>query len=182
MSVDRSQEPLLDGSIRLDSLPAAGRHLKVAASADQCLALAERLDILTVENLTASLHARTIKGGIEVSGTLVADVTQACVVSFEPVPEHIEEDLFRLFLHGPSDAPALAAGAEVFVDLDGEDLPDHFEGPEVDLTEWLVETLSLALEPYPRKQGVEIDTAYRDDADDGDSPFDALKALKTTKE
>lgn len=182
MSKIRSDLPLLDARIRLDSLPSAGRHLDVSASDEQRDMLAERLGILSVEKLGASLRARTIKGGIEVSGTLVADVTQACVVTFEPVPEHIEENLFRLFLNGPSDDPKPVAGAEIYVDLDGEDLPDHFEGPEVDLTEWLVETLSLALEPYPRKDGAEIDAAYRDDEDDGDSPFDALKALKTTKE
>ena len=46
-----------------------------------------------------------------------------------------------------------APGAEVFVDLEGEDLPDHFDGPEADLSEWLIETLALALDPYPRKPG-----------------------------
>ena len=182
MSKERSDIPLLDARVRLDSLPAAGRRLDVTANDEQREALAERLGILSVEKLAASLHARTIKGGIEVSGTLAADVTQACVVSFEPVPEHIEETLFRLFLNGPSDNPAPVAGAEIYIDLDGEDLPDHFEGPEVDLTEWLVETLALALEPYPRKDDAELDPVFRDEGDDGDSPFDALKALKMTKE
>ena len=174
--------PLLEARVRLDSLPVNGRTLDVAATEAQRLAIAERLGILSVEALSAHLKARPFRGGIEVSGTLQADVTQACVVSFEPVPEHIAEKLFRLFLHGPVDEPARAPGAEVFVDLEGDDAPDHFDGPEADLAEWLIETLSLALDPYPRKEGVEIDKEYRDEKNDGDSPFAALRSLKTDKD
>lgn len=175
-------EPLLDARIRLDALPANGRTLSVSATEDQRAAIAERLNIVSVERLSAELSVRAIKGGIEVSGTLLADATQECVVSFEPVPEQIEEKLFRLFLSGAPDNPEPAPGAEVFVDLDGEDQPDYFDGPEVDLSEWLVETLSLALDPYPRKPGVEIDPAYQDEDDENASPFAALKGIKDTKD
>ena len=181
MSARRDPAPLLDARVRLDSLPPTGRGLSVNASEDERAAIAERLGILAVETLEASLKARPIKGGIEVAGTMTADVTQECVVSFEPVPEHIEEKLFRLFLSGAPGDSEPAPGAEIFVDLDGEDLPDYFDGPEADLSEWLVETLSLALDPFPRKPDAEIDPAYRDEDDDTDSPFDALKALKTPK-
>ena len=182
MANSATNEPLLDAQVRLDSLPATGRHLKVTASEDQRAVIAERLGILSVESLNAELHARPLKGGIEVSGKLSAEVSQACVITFEPVSETISEELFRLFLHGPSDEPVPASGAEVFVDLDGADQPDRFEGPEVDLTEWLVETLSLALEPYPRKPGAAVAPEYHDEGDETDSPFQALKALKSTKE
>ncbi len=181
MTTDKQDIPLIDACVRLDSLPPTGRNLDVAATDGQRQAIAARLDILSVESLTAHLLARPLKGGIEVSGTLAADVTQACVVSFDPVPEHITQKLLRLFLHGSRDEPDPMPGAEVYVDLEGEDLPDHFDGPEADFSEWLIETLALALDPYPRKPGVEIDSAYRDEEEDGDSPFAALKALKPTK-
>ena len=42
------------------------------------------------------------------------------------------------------------ASAEVFVDLEGDDMPDHFEGHEADLSDLIVETLALAIDPYPR--------------------------------
>ena len=174
--------PLLDAGVRLDSLPVAGRSLKVAATDDQKAVIAERLGILSVEALAAELKVRPLRGGIEVSGRLVADVTQACVVTFEPVPEHIEEALFRLFLQGPADDQPPAPNAEVYVDLEGEDLPDHFDGPEADLSEWLIETVALALDPYPRKDGAEIDSAYVDADEESDSPFAKLKSLKSTNE
>jgi hypothetical protein len=182
MTVSRNDEPLLDAGVRLDSLPATGRTLEVAATEEQREAIAERLGILSVEALAAKLLARPIKGGIEVTGTLTADLTQACVLTFEPVPEHIAEKLFRLFLHGPAEAQDFAPGAEIYVDLEGEDAPDHFDGPEADFSEWLIETLSLALNPYPRKDGAEIDSAYKDEGDEADSPFAALGALKTDKD
>ncbi|MBU1174484.1 MAG: DUF177 domain-containing protein [Alphaproteobacteria bacterium] len=181
MSPARNSAPLLDAGVRLDALPLAGRRLAVAATKEQCAAIAERLGILSVDRLEAELLARPIKGGIEVGGSLDAEVTQECVVSFEPVPERIAEKPFRLFLSGVSGEPEHNAGAEVFVDLDGADPPDYFEGPEADLSEWLIETLALALNPYPRKPGAEIDPDYRDGEDDKDSPFKALKDLKPTK-
>lgn len=181
MSAERD-EPIIDARVRMDSLPAGGRTLVVKTGPEERAAVAERLGILSVDALDARILARPIKGGIEVSGTLMADVTQACVVSFEPVPDHIEEKLYRLFLQGAQHQPDPAPGAEIYVDLERDDLPDHFDGPEADFSEWLVETLSLALDPYPRKQGVELDPAFRDEPDESDSPFKALKALKTTKD
>ena len=182
MSTIDPNAPILDASVRLDALPPDGRTVTVEASGDQRAAIAERLDIVSVESLTAKLVARPIKRGIEVSGTMAADVTQACVVSFEPVPEHIEEKLQRLFLQGATHDDEPSPGAEVFVDLDGEDQPDHFDGPEADFSEWLIETLSLALTPYPRKPGIEIDAAYVDADDENESPFAALRDLKSTKD
>ncbi len=32
-------------------------------------------------------------------------------------------------------------------------MPDHFEGNEADLTDLIVETLALAIDPYPREPG-----------------------------
>jgi hypothetical protein len=65
------------------------------------------------------------------------------------------------------------------VDLEGEDLPDHFDGPEADLSDLVVETLALAVDPYPRRDGESLtDLGLADPADEPESPFDKLKALK----
>jgi hypothetical protein len=61
-------------------------------------------------------------------------------------------------------------------------VPDYFEGPAVDFTEFLIETLSLALNPYPRAEGVEPVTIVEDDPDSGTSPFARLKELKSTRD
>ena len=68
------------------------------------------------------------------------------------------------------------------VDLEGDDVPDHFEGNEADLSDLIVETLSLALDPYPRLPGESVGQ-LGDDGDTGsDLPFAGLKVLKDTED
>jgi len=69
------------------------------------------------------------------------------------------------------------ADAEVFVDLEGDDVPDHFEGNEADLSDLIIETLALGIDPYPRLEGESVGIAGDPDHED-DSPFAGLKALK----
>lgn len=176
------QARIADASIRLDSMPAAGRDLVLAVDAADRLAIAEQLGITAVEKLEVKLHAVRFKGGIRVTGRLVATTVQPSVVSLEPVIQEIAEPIERVFLPGGEKAYAGPADAEIFVDLEGEDVPDHFEGNEADLSALIVETLSLALDPYPRQPGETLG-ALRDDGDtESDLPFAGLKILKTPED
>ena len=74
-------------------------------------------------------------------------------MTLEPVQQEISEPIDRIFLPGGEKDYAGPANAEVFVDLEGEDMPDHFEGNEADLTDLIVETLALAVDLYPRGAG-----------------------------
>ena len=103
---------------------------------------------------------------------------QPSVVSFEPVTQEIAEPVDRIFLPGGEKAYAGPADAEVFVDLEGDDLPDHFEGNEADLTELILETVALALDPYPRLSGETIGELPDDGDTEADLPFAGLKVLK----
>jgi uncharacterized metal-binding protein YceD (DUF177 family) len=178
MSFDPNAAPLLDASIRVEGLPQAGRTLKVSANGEQREVLAGLLDVSAVEQFEAELLAKPFRGGIRVQGTLDAVVVQPCVVTFEPVRQTINETIDRIFLPGREKEFAGAAGAEVFVDLEGEELPDHFDGPEADLTDLLVETLSLAVDPYPRAPGASLEGVAADEASGEGSPFARLKVLK----
>ncbi|HEV2516861.1 MAG TPA: DUF177 domain-containing protein [Devosia sp.] len=171
-----------DASIRLDSMPTAGRDLVLTVGATDRLAIAEQLGITAVEKLEVKLHAVRFKGGMRVTGRLVATTVQPSVVSLEPVVQEIAEPIERVFLPGGEKAYAGPADAEIFVDLDGEDVPDHFEGNEADLSALIVETLALALDPYPRRPGETLG-ALRDDGDtESDLPFAGLKILKTPED
>ncbi|OEO28437.1 hypothetical protein VW23_004780 [Devosia insulae DS-56] len=171
-----------DASIRLDSMPSSGRDLALVVDAADRLAVAEQLGITAVEKLEVKLHAVRFKGGIRVTGRLVATTVQPSVVSLEPVVQEIAEPIERVFLPGGEKAYAGPADAEIFVDLDGEDVPDHFEGNEADLSALIVETLALALDPYPRQLGETLG-ALRDDGDtESDLPFAGLKILKTPED
>jgi len=169
---------LPDASVRLDSMPAAGRDVVVAPNATERAALAARLGVTSVERLEVKLHAVKFRGGIRVTGRLEAAVTQPSVVTLEPVRQELSEPVDRIFLPGGEKPYAGPADAEIFVDLAGDDMPDHFEGNEADLTDLIVEIMALAVDLYPREPGATLaDTGYAPDPDES-SPFAALKALK----
>ena len=169
---------LSDAGIRIDSMPAEGRDLELAVADEERAALAEWLGITSVDKLDVRLHAVRFKGGMRVSGRLDAEIVQPSVVSLEPVRQSISEPVDRVFLPGGEKSYAGAAGAEIFVDLEGEDLPDHFEGAEADLSDLIVETLALAIDPYPRAEGEAVADVGVPDEQAPESPFAALKKLK----
>jgi uncharacterized metal-binding protein YceD (DUF177 family) len=165
-------------SIRIDSMPAEGRDLVLSVDAEDSAAIAAQLGITSVNRLDIRLRAVRLKGGIRVTGRLEAEVEQPSVVSLEPVRQTIAEPIDRVFLPSSERDFAGPAGAEIFVDLEGEDVPDHFDGPEADLSGLIVETLSLALDPYPRADGESIeDIGITDDVAE-ESPFARLRELK----
>jgi uncharacterized metal-binding protein YceD (DUF177 family) len=169
---------LNDAGIRLDSMPATGRDVLVAANEDERAALAEAVGVTAVNALHVRLHAVKFRGGIRVTGRLTAEITQPSVVSLEPVTQAVSEPIDRVFLPGGEKSFAGPAGAEVFVDLEGDDVPDHFEGPEADLSDLIVETLALGIDLYPRAEGESLDAVLPKADDAPESPFAALKALK----
>ncbi len=170
-----------DASIRLDSMPVAGRDIDIAVEREAREAIAAQLEVTAVDRLQVKLHAVRFRGGIRVTGQLRALVTQPSVVSLEPVTEDIEEPVDRIFLPGGEKAFAGKADAEVFVDLEGDDVPDHFEGNEADLSDLIIETLALGIDPYPRLEGESVGIAGDVD-DEDDSPFAGLKALKIVED
>jgi len=169
---------LHDASIRLDSMPAAGRDVDVSPPAEERAAIAAQLGLTSVDSLAVKLHAVRFRGGIRVTGRLTATVTQPSVVTLDLLTQEIAEPIDRIFLPGGDKQYAGPANAEIFVDLEGDDVPDHFEGNEADLSDLIVETLALAVDLYPREPDASLeDTGFKPDVDTA-SPFAALKALK----
>ncbi|MDN3564259.1 YceD family protein [Paeniroseomonas aquatica] len=133
--------------VPLGTVGQAGRRLALEATPEECAALAGRLGILDLASLTASLQLLPEEGGsVRVEGRLVARLTQACVVSLDPVGQAVDEEIaFRL----------LPPGREP---QDGPDDIDEIESPDgiADLGEALAELLALALDPYPRAPAAEL--------------------------
>ena len=167
-----------EASIRIDSMPPAGRDVDIVPSAEERAGIAAQLGLRSVDRLQVKLHAVRFRGGMRVTGTLTAGVTQASVVTLEPVAQEVSEPIDRIFLPGGEKAYAGPANAEIFVDLEGDDLPDHFEGNEADLTALIVETLALAVDLYPREPGASLDDLGFSPDDEAVSPFAVLKTLK----
>ena len=61
------------------------------------------------------------------------------------------------------------------IDIDAEDPPDVLESDQVDLGAYVIEHVSLDIDPYPRKPGAEF--APPEDEAAKVTPFDALAPL-----
>ena len=112
-------------------------------------------EIVELVTLTAELNGRPL-------GDVMAEVEQ--LPSVKQLPPGVS------FLN--------TGDAEVFVDLEGEDIPDHFDGNEADLSDLIVETIALGIDPYPRAPGESIDSLGLPQAEAEIHPFAALKKLK----
>ncbi len=171
---------LLAALVRVDKLPASGRRLKVAPEKDQLPSIARYLKVSAVNFLSADLLVTGFKGGLRVSGTLKAEVVQPCVVTLAPLAQKIDEVAERVFLFGPDINAAAAAGSESFIDLSPDEIPDYFEGDELDLSATLFEVLALAIDLYPRAPGAKMSAELTGDNREELSPFAVLRSKKST--
>lgn len=167
-------------------------RLSLSPSEEEKAALCQRLGLISMEALRADLELRRKDGGmvVEVRGTITADVTQKCVATLEPVPEHIEEE-FEAWFADPDKAVSFAkARRERMSHKEKEDAPflEEYDDPEpivngrIDLGELSAQYLSLFLNPYPRAEGSPHLYAEgedeRSDPDQYKNPFAALKDWK----
>ncbi len=170
-----------------------GRELKIEASEEQCANLCKRLKVNNIEGLKADLTVKRKPSSavIHVMGRFQAIVNQTCVVSLEAFDTKIDEPLQGWFIDKESTVSFAEAKHErEVVKQQGEiEITDEKDDPEsmvdgmIDLGELVVQHVSLALPPYPKKEGVSSE--YTDEsppADDKSSlrtnPFEALKDWK----
>jgi len=154
--------------IDIHSLPDDGAEYKLEPSAEERSAIAARLDIQSVDSLCGDFVITPVRGGVEVQLRIVASVGRICVASLEPMTETIDEKIKMSFERNYCE--------DLENEDDGDILLEPLDGGEIDIGELLVQHLSLALDPYPRKEGAEdLVDKYRDAA--STSPFDALKGL-----
>ena len=172
-------EPELSRTVRIDTLGTLPRALEIDADAGERDALARRFGLIAVDHLSA--EAELVRHGemIRARGRLAAHVTQSCVATGLPVPETIAEEFDIEFRSEQS-----SGGADEEIELgEGELDVVFYSGASVDMGEAVAETLSLALDPYPRapeadralgEAGVKSEEQAREES----SPFAGLAALK----
>lgn len=159
--------------------PRKPTRFDLAASPDQCRALALELGLSRVDSLTfkGEILPRG-KHDFTVSAALEARIVQPCSISLVPVKTIISEQVQRIFL---ADF-VVPDGVELEMH-DGDDAIEPL--PEViDAGFLATEALALAVPLYPRAPGVELgDVAVAEPGvtplRDGDlKPFAGLAALK----
>ncbi len=140
-------------------LPHKGLAVVVEASAAQLEALARAHGLLSVESYRAELLVSAWKRhGVKVAGKVEADITQACVVTLDPVHAHIKEQVEGLFLPQGSKLgrQGFDEGGEILIDAEGPDAPELFSGDTIDVGALSEEFFGLAIDPYPRKPGAAL--------------------------
>ena len=167
-------EPEFSRPFVADRLGAAAVIETLRTSPSECAALAKRLGLVELGQLSATVTLeRTLGGLIHVTGRLEADVVQTCVLTLVAFPSHVEDSFALDFGAAPGEY-----GDEIDVDPD-YDPPEPIEDGIIDLGELVAQYLALALDPHPRAPGATLDPAWAgvDVADM--SPFAILKNLKS---
>ena len=158
------------------SLPKGGQTVSFAASEAERAGIAAFLDLPSVESLEATFQLTPSRGGVRVTGTVTAALHQLCVVTLEPFPVEIAEEIDVRF--APPEVLGPVTAKEVERKLTDEDPPEPLTGGAVDIGALAVEAVALGLDPFPRKPDAEpVDVTI---GEARDNPFAALAALKRT--
>ena len=161
-------------------IPQSGLTREREAAPDELARVARALDLIGCASLrTAYTIAPTAGGRFRLSGHLRAEISQACVVTLEPVDSTIEEG-FDVTFWPEEDVPAPHGGE---VDLDEEADPEPIVAGQIDVGRVVFECLAASVDPFPRKPDATLDRSTSQPTVGGaskpESPFAILANVKT---
>lgn len=166
-------------------IPDTGLHRKLEASAAERQAMAEAGGLREILSALADFDVVPRSGGrVQVTGSVRARIGQTCVVTLDPIESEVDEEVDLTF--------APEAEARRLADLiaerrDDKDPSEVADPPEpivngiIDLGRLATDALFLAVDPYPRKEGVVFEAEVTA-PDPEDHPFAVLKALQDKKQ
>ena len=130
----------------VDTIPARGMAVRISADGAERQALAKRFKLRAIDLLEAEFTLRPVAGTplVRVAGTVRGAVVQSCIISLEPVPASIEEEVEAEF------GPVALDTVDVELTLEDADPPEPIVAGMIDLGEFAAQSLSLALDPFPR--------------------------------
>ncbi len=181
------EKPALSFPVIVMHVPAKGFVTTLKADKRELQTLAENHGLEEASKFEAELHiSQWKKNGIRIRGTIIADYVQQCIVSLEPIPAHMNEKIDTILVPENSRLAKVQYNdsGEIVLNADGPDIPEVFEGDSVDIGEIAEEFFELALDPYPRKAGLDdslVNVTYGGETDESEkpvSPFAKLADLK----
>lgn len=169
--------PVLDWSHAVDEIGESGLHLERSATASERESVAEALQIIACEAITARYDIKALAGGrYRLRGTVEAALAQSCVITLDVLETRLDEAFDVEFR--PADE--LSVSAEATVSLENPDL-ETLEHNRIPVGRIVYEHLAAALDPYPKKEGAAFaweDESGGPDAASSQSPFSVLSKLK----
>ena len=155
-------------------IPERGLKNSRTATEAERVAFAKALDILSCEALEATYQIMPAAGGgYRLEGGIDAAVTQACVVTLEPVAGRVADSFSVEFRHEVDDSVS-----EYEVEILSMAEVEPIENDRIDVGRIVYETLSAGLDPYPRKEDAEFGWTDPKAAEAPANPFAVLKKLK----
>lgn len=176
--------PVLHYAVPVARLPEKGLAVTIEADERERAALAVVHGLEKVGSFRAELHlSRWKKRGVRVRGAVRASIVQTCVVTLDPLDTIVDERIDALFL--PDDSDLARRGEEddgaLMLDPEGPDLPETFTGDALDAGAIAEEFFELAIDPYPRREGVALPDATPADEEDGEPPRSPFASLANWK-
>jgi uncharacterized metal-binding protein YceD (DUF177 family) len=168
--------PEFSRTYRVDMLAGQPRAISIGATPDERAALARRFGLAAIERLSAEAELKRTGEEVTATGALSAAVVQSCVATGEPVPAELEEEFSIVF----RPHPATSREEEEIELSEGELDVVFYGGASIDVGEAVAETLSLALDPYPRSP--QADTALREAGVVSDEEASRLSPLAGLKD
>src|SRR5580698_4524102 len=172
--------------IDVERLGASGSTaLDIAASESERAALAKRFGFLGLPAFSARVTIDRRPGGrVVVEGRLRGKIVQACILTLDPVTQDLDETFRLVFKQNLTEERDPESG-EALVSAQA-DAPEPLTGNLLDVGEIVAEQLSLAADPYPRKQGAKLEDVLPKPRRDGRHgrqeqrrhPFAGLAALR----
>lgn len=152
-----------------------GKAAHIEANEAERAALSQRFGIVRIARLEADVVLHRKDRVVDATGTLSADIVQACAVSAEDLPATVREEIAVRFvpevrIYAPDEEIELSAEERDEIEYNGS----HF-----DLGEAVAQTLALAIDPFA--VGPEAAEARKRPELNGEpeaGPFAALKNLK----
>lgn len=168
-------------TITVAHVPEKGLQGRVEASAEERSIIAGLLDLVVLDELSFD-YTLSQQGSDRymLVGTVQARVTQACVLSLNPIESAPSIQINTQFW--PETALSMSADSDGAIEVDpDEDGPEPIVDGQIDIGHLAYEHFAASLDPYPKKKKATFDwsDARAGSNDNGmDGPFAVLKTLK----
>ena len=140
--------------------------------------IGQALDLLELKSLEARLRITPWLDGAQIDGLWTATIVQTCGITLEPFETALGGELSVRAVPSGSSALPVLTDHEIELDRDADDPPDEIADGVLPLGTYVVEDLSLAIDPFPRKPGADFQPPPEPSEP---SPFAALARLKDQK-
>jgi uncharacterized metal-binding protein YceD (DUF177 family) len=135
--------------LRLDRMQSGPRRQSRAVTAEECEAVADRLELRAVRSINFNLEVEQTpdRDIYEVIGQAEMTAERVCTVTNDPFDEITQTAIHELFTPNPK--KATSEDADVDADLDALDV-ELLDEEAIDLGELVVQYLAMELEQSPR--------------------------------